>query len=113
MEQAVGKGAEFYLERELHRQGERYEPWYRFHYPIHYYYDLLVGLDFMTALGYGGDRRLGYALSLLKEKRGKDGRWALDAVHPDVGGGMAAWYRSTRSGDPCPSPSRMSENLAR
>ena len=52
MKSAVERGAEFYLERELHRQGARYEPWYRFHYPHHYYYDLLVGLDFLTALGY-------------------------------------------------------------
>ena len=83
MKNAVENGAEYYLEKELHRQGDRYEPWYRFHYPIHYYYDLLLGLDFMTALGYGGDRRLGFALSLLRRKRGSDGRWDLDSVNPD------------------------------
>jgi len=93
MKRAVERGAEFYLEREMHKQGARYGPWYRFHYPIHYYYDLLVGLDFMTALGYGDDRRLSYALSLLKEKRRPDGRWNLDAVHPDLEGAYAAWYR--------------------
>jgi hypothetical protein len=92
MKEAVGKGAEFFLERELHNQGGRYGPWYRFHYPTHYYYDLLVGLDFITALGYGDDRRLKYAISLLKEKRGPDGKWKLDAVHPDLEGGMAKWY---------------------
>ena len=59
MEEAVEKAAEFYLEREMHVQGDHYEPWYRFHYPVHYYYDLLVGLEFMTALGYGRDKRLG------------------------------------------------------
>jgi hypothetical protein len=88
---AVGKGAEFYLERELHRQGGHYEPWYRFHYPVHYYYDLLVGLDFMTALGYGNDRRLGHAVSALKKKRRADGRWNLDAVHPDLGRSASEW----------------------
>ena len=92
MKLAVEKGAEFFLEREMHVQGDHYEPWYRFHYPVHYYYDLLVGLDFMTALGYGEDPRLGHAIEVLKKKRLKDGRWNLDAVHPDAEGGMAEWY---------------------
>ena len=85
-------GAEFYLERELHQQGAHYRPWHWFHYPIHYYYDLLVSLDFITALGYGDDRRLRYAVSLLKKKKRHDGRWVLDAVHPDLEGPMKLWY---------------------
>jgi hypothetical protein len=92
MRSCVEKGAEFFLERELHRQGDRYSPWYRFHYPVHYYYDILVGLDFMTSLGYAKDPRLGYALSLLREKRRPDGRWNLDAIHPDIEGKMALWF---------------------
>ena len=31
MKLACERGAEFFLERELHRQGARWEPWYRFH----------------------------------------------------------------------------------
>ena len=92
MKEAVEKGAEFYLQREMQIQGAYYPPWYRFHYPVHYYYDLLVGLDFMTALGYGDDGRLGFATSLLKEKRRPDGRWNMDAVHPDLEGSMAKLY---------------------
>jgi hypothetical protein len=92
MREAVERSAEFFLERELHRQGDRYEPWFRFHYPVHYYYDLLVGLDLLTALGYGGDPRLAYALSVLADKRRPDGRWAMDALHPDVEGGIAEWF---------------------
>ncbi len=92
MKRSVEMGAEFFLERELHRQGEHYRPWYRFHYPTHYFYDLLVGLDFMTALGYGGDNRLDYALSLLKKKRRRDGKWLLEGVHPDVEGGVTKYY---------------------
>jgi len=92
MKQATERGAEFYLERELHRQGTRYGPWYRFHFPYHYFYDLLIGLDFMTALDFGDDRRLSYAVSLLRQKRQADGRWALDAVHPDVEGAPVKWY---------------------
>lgn len=94
MKRAVERGAEFYLERELHKEGKRYGPWYRFHFPNHYYYDLLIGLDFMTALGYADDRRLRYAISLLMEKRRKDGKWNLDALQPDVEGSKAlAWYK--------------------
>ena len=92
---AVEKGAEFYLRKSMDQQGDRYEPWYRFHYPVHYYYDLLVGLDFMTALGYADDKRLAHALSILKQKavKGPDGPvWTIDAVHPDLDGGQAEWY---------------------
>jgi hypothetical protein len=102
MKQAVENGAEFYLERELHIQGAHYEPWYRFHYPVHYYYDLLVALDFMTALGYAGDRRLSHAVDVLKKKRRQDGRWVLDALHPDVEGSMKAWYTEHPKDVPVP-----------
>ncbi len=83
MKASVERGAEFYLARELCKQGAHYAPWFRFHFPYHYYYDVLVGLDFMTALGYTDDTRLNLAVSHLKRKRRKDGRWNLDAVHPD------------------------------
>jgi hypothetical protein len=102
MKNVVEKGAEFFLERELHRQGDHYEPWYRFHYPVHYYYDLLVGLDFMTALGYGRDPRLKHAIDHLKKRRRPDGRWILDAVHPDAEGGMADWFRKHPKQAPTP-----------
>jgi hypothetical protein len=102
MKLAVEKGAEFFLERELHRQGDHYEPWYRFHYPVHYYYDLLVGLDFMTALGYSKDKRLAHAISVLQKKRRDDGKWNLDAVHPDLEGAPAEWYAKHPKDAPVP-----------
>ncbi len=102
IQEAVERGAEFFLSRELHLQGDHYEPWYRFHYPIHYYYDLLVGLDFLTALGYGADPRLRHALEVLERKRGRDGRWRLDAVHPDVEGGMREWMEAHPKQRPTP-----------
>ncbi len=102
MEETVQKAAEFFLQRELHVQGDHYEPWYRFHYPNHYYYDLLVGLDFITALGYGSDPRLQHALSVLKKKRRPDGRWNLDAVHPDVEGSIEEWFRKHPKDRPTP-----------
>jgi prenyltransferase/squalene oxidase-like repeat protein len=85
VKRAVERGAEFYLDRELMREGRgRYEPWFRLHYPVHYYYDLLVGLDVLSSLGYGADRRLKKALDWLVARRRKDGRWPLDASHPDL-----------------------------
>lgn len=84
VQRSIERGAEFYLERGLLREGPTpYAPWLRLHYPTHYYYDLLVGLDFMTALGYGRDRRLRPALDRLERKRNRDGSWNLDALHPD------------------------------
>jgi hypothetical protein len=99
MKRSVERGVEFYLRRELHRQGRRhYAPWFRFHSPVHYYYDILVGLDVVTKLGYGGDKRLDPALSLLRGKRRVDGTWALESVHPDLGAG--AGYRMKKGVTP-------------
>ncbi len=92
MRTVVERAAEYYHERELHQQGERYEPWYRFHYTTHCYHDLLVGLDCLIALGYGNDRRLGYALELLRSKQGKDEKWKLDAVQTDPDPETACWF---------------------
>jgi|SRR5579875_1356964 hypothetical protein len=84
MEVAIARGAEFYLERELFRKGPRYGPWFRFHYPNHYYYDILVGLDLLTQLGYAGDPRLRPALEVLNKKRRRDGSWIIDRANPDA-----------------------------
>jgi hypothetical protein len=102
MQTCVDRGAEYYLEHELHLQGQRYDPWYRFHWPTHYYYDLLVGLDCLTALGYGHDRRLGFALDLVRKKQRRDGRWALDAVQPDYDEESAAWIAEHPEKRPTP-----------
>ncbi len=93
MTAACERGAEFFLDRELHRQGARFEPWFRFHYPYHYYYDLLVGLDTLTALGYGSDPRLRFAIDHLLSRRRRDGRWNLDANRPEDSPALAAFRR--------------------
>jgi hypothetical protein len=61
-----------------------------------------MGLDFMTALGYANDPRLGHAVDVLKKKRRRDGKWFLDAVHPDVEGGMADFYKQHPKHMPTP-----------
>jgi len=75
---AIEGGAEFFLERRLLHEGAPFPRWYWLRYPWHYHYDVLVGLDFMTALGYGKDPRLREALDHLVSKRFPDGRWSLD-----------------------------------
>lgn len=82
---SIERGAEFYLRRSLMNEGrEIYRPWFRIHYPNHYYYDLLVGLRLLVKLGYGNDKRLSPALRWLRRKRSNDGTWGLDAAHPDL-----------------------------
>ncbi len=81
---AIERGAEFYLKRGLSREGPTpYRPWFRLHYPIHYFYDVLVGLDVLTSLGYGNDPRIRPALDRLEAMRNRDGIWNMDALHPD------------------------------
>jgi hypothetical protein len=85
MRRSIERGVEFYLERHLLEEGSHpYAPWRRLHYPNHYYYDFLVGLDMITRLGYASDPRLGPAFELLESKRDAAGRWAMEAAHPDI-----------------------------
>jgi hypothetical protein len=102
MRSCVERGAEFFLSHELHRQGARYAPWYRTHYPVHYYYDLLVGLDLLSALGYAGDPRMGYALTWLTSRRRADGSWNLDSVHPEDDCTYAGWWAKHPKRRPTP-----------
>jgi len=82
---ALDRGVEFYLERGLMRDDEgTYPPWLRIHYPRHYYYDVLIGLDILTALGRGRDPRILPALAWLEAKRSPDGTWPLEALQPDL-----------------------------
>lgn len=88
---SIERGAEFFLSRRLMREGPRYAPWFRIHYPNHYYYDLLVGLRILTQLGFGSYPRLAPALEWLRSKRRPDGTWSLDAAHPDIDPKMAGF----------------------
>jgi hypothetical protein len=83
---SISRGVEFYLDRGLltESDGSTYAPWHRLHYPVHYFYDLLVGLDIITALGFAKDPRLRPALDELLAKRARDGTWSLEATHPDL-----------------------------
>ena len=80
---AIECGVEFFLEQQL-GVDKRYEPWRRIHFPRHYYYDFLLGLELATSLGDRNDSRLNPAIDLLLSKKSSDGRWSLDDTHPDV-----------------------------
>jgi hypothetical protein len=82
--QAIEAGAEFYLKKRLLHEGRRFERWYWLRYPWHYFYDVLVGLDFLTALGYGKDKRTREAVRHLISKRCLDGRWKLDHTNGNL-----------------------------
>jgi hypothetical protein len=84
--ETVARGVAFLL-RERLGMDDPYEPWRRIHFPRHYYYDALLGLDLATELGNPHDARLAPALAWLLGKRGADGRWRLDAQHPDLAEG--------------------------
>jgi hypothetical protein len=89
---SIQRGAEFYLRRHLMDEGKvRYPPWFRIHYPNHYFYDVLVGLRTLTRLGYGADPRLRPALRWLRDRRRSDGTWALDAALPDLDPELAGY----------------------
>jgi len=80
---AIEASVEFLLEQHL-GVDKGYEPWRRIHFPRHYYYDFLLGLELATRLGNPGDSRLEPAIDLLLSKKSADGRWSLDDTHPDV-----------------------------
>jgi hypothetical protein len=85
---SIERGVEFYLQKRLFDDGEKpYPPWFRFHYPNHYYYDILVGMDVITKLGYADDRRLRPALKILGGKMITGGVWTIERHHPDLAPG--------------------------
>lgn len=81
---AIGRGAEFFLERRLLHEGDYFRPWHRLRYPWHYHYNVLVGLDFLSALGHGKDPRMAEAMAVVRDKRQEDGRWLLDRPPGDM-----------------------------
>jgi len=84
VKRAIERGAEFFLKKRLLHEGEYFARWWSLRYPWHYFYDVLVGLDFMTALGYGKDPRMQEALKHLESKRLTDGGWKLDGTNGNL-----------------------------
>lgn len=82
--ESVARAAEFYLERRLLHEGPPYPRWTQLHFPWHYWYDVLVGLDCLTRLGFGADPRMREALTLLRSKRQRDGRWTIEGTNGNL-----------------------------
>ena len=57
--------------------------WTSFLFPPVWHYDVLRGLDYLRRAGVKPDERVAEAVALVEQKRGDDGRWPLDAIHPD------------------------------
>lgn len=52
--------------------------WWKFGFPVFYITDLLQNVEALVELGYGSDRRLAKALTMILEKQDKHGRWPLE-----------------------------------
>ncbi len=78
-------GEEYLLERGLLRSrttGRIVDPRFTmFSFPTYWYYDVLRGLDHLRAGGAAFDERCAEAVDLVKEKRDRSGRWALENTH--------------------------------
>lgn len=51
-------------------------------FPYYWHYDVLRALDYFRRAGTPRDPRMAEAVDLVRAKRGPDGRWPLDRVHP-------------------------------
>lgn len=83
--QARLRGQEYLLERGLFRSlstGAVIDPdWTQFSFPTRWFYDVLRGLDYMRSAGVEPDERVEEAIGLVRQKRDRDGRWALENPH--------------------------------
>ncbi len=82
----VQKVQEFILMHRLYhsdRTGEIInENFLKLRYPGRWYYDILKALDYFQSAKLSYDNRMAEAISYLKNKRQKDGRWKLPSAHP-------------------------------
>lgn len=81
-----------------HRTGEVIRPEFtRFHHPTRWYYDVLRGMDALLDAGTAPDPRMADAIALVRERRGRDGRWRRARAYPGESH-LPPWPR----GAPCP-----------
>jgi hypothetical protein len=85
--EARRRGDEYLLERRLLRRlstGDQIsEHFGRFGFPYAYRFNVLRGLDYFRAAGASKDPRMDEALQLVRERRGEDGKWALENSHDE------------------------------
>jgi hypothetical protein len=85
-EEAAVRAREFLLAHRLfrsHRTGRTVAgEMTRFHFPPHWHYDVLRGLDYFRSVGAPRDARLRDAIRLLESRRAAGGRWLLPRGYP-------------------------------
>jgi len=52
--------------------------WWKFGFPVFYVTDVLQNVEALIGLGYGNDRRLANALSIIRDKQDTQGRWTME-----------------------------------
>jgi hypothetical protein len=52
--------------------------WWKFGFPVFYVSDILQIAEALSALGYGGDKRLANTMNFIREKQDENGRWLLE-----------------------------------
>lgn len=52
--------------------------WWKFGFPVFYVTDLLQNVEALVRLGYGRDKRLANALTIIRDKQDEQGRWPLE-----------------------------------
>ncbi|USX53926.1 hypothetical protein [Lentzea sp. HUAS12] len=98
-EQAEARGREFLLAHRLyrsHRTGAVVDPaMLRLTFPPRWRHDVLRALDHFRAAGAHRDERLTDAVEVVRGRRGRDGRWALQRPYPG-----AVWFEMEQTGEP-------------
>src|SRR5699024_6335871 len=86
--EARGRGEEYLLLRCLCRRASTGEvidaDWLTFSFPVHWYYDILRGLDYFYFRGGIPDPRLDEAVQCVRDCRQPDGTWLLQNTHPGL-----------------------------
>ena len=85
MKRAIKQGAEFLLGVDpataAYPAGFSSKPsqsWWKFGFPVFYVTDVLQIVEALAAIGYGHDRRLANAMTLIRDKQDDQGRWLLE-----------------------------------
>ncbi|KAB7741449.1 hypothetical protein GA707_18065 [Nostocoides sp. F2B08] len=101
VEAARGAAVECLLARRLYQQKATGEPVHpevvKLHHPPRWHFDVLRGLEVVTAAGVTHDERLRPTVDVLRGRRRPDGRWAANAGYPG-----ATHVDYTRAGTPNP-----------
>ena len=86
VEAARDAATECLLARRLYQQKATGTPLHpevvKLHHPPRWHFDVLRGLEMVTAAGVTHDERLQPALEILQHRRRQDGRWAANAGYP-------------------------------